>query len=148
MMEIRTILVAVDFSEHAEAAVDVACDFAEQFGAELHIVHAFELVTLLVSPYQVAIPDFYLVENRNDVTRRLEEVAEKIRAGGITVQPHLTEAPAAPAIARLAEEIDADLIVMGTRGMTGIKHLVLGSVAERTLRLAPCSVLTVKSPRD
>jgi nucleotide-binding universal stress UspA family protein len=144
-MKIDTILVADDFSEHAAAAVASACDLAKQFGAELHAVHAFELATPLVSPYQVAIPDLYLVESRNAAILRLEELAAKLRAEGIEVEPHLTEAPAAPAIARLAEEIGADLIVMGTRGMTGIKHLVLGSVAERTLRLAPCSVLTVKT---
>ena len=50
----------------------------------------------------------------------------------------------AEAIGRQAEEIGADLIVMGTRGLTGLKHVLLGSVAERTLRVAPCAVLTVK----
>jgi nucleotide-binding universal stress UspA family protein len=148
MIEIRRILVAVDFSEHTEAAVEVARDFAQKSGAELHVVHAFELASLLVSPYQVAVPDLYLVENRNAVGRRLEELVERLRDSGITAHPHLTEAPAAPAIARLAEEIGADLIVMGTRGTTGLEHLLLGSVAERTLRLAPCSVLTVKVPED
>ena len=65
-------------------------------------------------------------------------------AEGIQARSHLTEVPAAPSIARTAEDLGADLIVMGTHGHTGIKHILLGSVAERTLRLAPCSVLTVK----
>jgi nucleotide-binding universal stress UspA family protein len=56
--------------------------------------------------------------------------------------------PAAPAIAKAAEDFAADLIVMGTRGNTGLKHVLLGSVAERTLRLAPCSVLAVKGDDD
>jgi nucleotide-binding universal stress UspA family protein len=63
----------------------------------------------------------------------------------VEVSTQLAEAPAARAIARAAEETRADLIVMGTRGNSGLKHLVLGSVAERTLRRAPCSVLTVKT---
>ena len=54
--------------------------------------------------------------------------------------------PAASAIVEVAGEAKADLIVMGTRGHTGLKHVLLGSVAERTLRLAPCAVLTVKKP--
>jgi len=145
-MKIEKILVAVDFSDDSGAAVTAACDLAKQFHAELHVVHAFELAAPLVSPYQVAIPDLYLVESRNAATLRLDEVVSKLRADGIAAESHLTEAPAAPAIARTAEELGADLVVMGTRGMTGFKHFVLGSVAERTLRLAPCSVLTVKRP--
>jgi nucleotide-binding universal stress UspA family protein len=147
MMKIETILVAVDFSQDADAAVAAARDLALQFGAKLHAVHAFELVAPLVSPYQVAIPDVYLLESRNIASDRLEDLVGELRNGGVEAEPHLTEAPAAPAIARLAEEIGADLVVMGTRGITGFKHLVLGSVAERTLRLAPCSVLTVKTGR-
>jgi universal stress protein A len=144
-MEIRTILIATDFSQHAEEAFAVACDLARQFDASLHLVHAFEIITPLVTPYQVSIPDTYLTESRNVALRQLDERVEKARAQGIDASSHLTESPAAPAIARMAEEVGADLIVMATRGMTGFKHFVLGSVAERTLRLAPCSVLTVKS---
>ena len=143
-MKFNTILVAVDFSENSDAAAAAAHELAKQYGATLHVVHAFELVTPLVSPYQVAIPDLYLVESRNAARTRLEEVVAKVGSEGVTVKSHLMEAPAAQAIARIAEEVGADLVVMGTRGTTGLKHLVLGSVAERTLRLAPCSVLTVK----
>jgi universal stress protein E len=64
---------------------------------------------------------------------------------GIAATPHLSEGPAAPAIVGLAERLGADLIVMGTRGHTGLRHVLLGSVAERTLRHAPCSVMTVKA---
>ena len=144
-MKIQTILVAIDFSDHAEQAFDVACELAEQWSATLHVVHAFEIIAPLVTPYQVSIPDTYLTESRNVALRQLNDRVEKARALGLAVESHLTESPAAQAIARTAEEIGADLIVIGTRGMTGLKHLVLGSVAERTLRLAPCSVLAVKS---
>jgi nucleotide-binding universal stress UspA family protein len=144
-MKIQTILVAIDFSDHSEQAFAVACELAKQWSATLHVVHAFEIITPLVTPYQVSIPDTYLTESRNVALRQLTDRVDKARTLGIAAEPHLTESPAAPAIARTAEEIGADLIVMGTRGMTGLKHFVLGSVAERTLRLAPCSVLTVKS---
>ena len=65
-----------------------------------------------------------------------------------TATSHLSEVPAASAIVDMAEELEADLIIMGTRGHTGLKHVLLGSVAERTLRHAPCSVLTVKVSPD
>jgi len=145
-MKIQTILVAIDFSDHAEQAFDTACELAKRWDAALHVVHAFEIIAPLVTPYQVSIPDTYLTESRDVALRQLSERVDKARAQGITTESHLTESPAAQAIARTAEEIGADLIVMGTRGMTGLKHFVLGSVAERTLRLAPCSVLTVKPP--
>ena len=100
----------------------------------------------MLSPYEIALPEPYIEASQNAAAAKLEAVAEKVRADGVRVQSHLVESPAAPAIAQLAERIGTDLIVIGTRGNTGLKHLVLGSVAERTLRLAPCSVLTVKLP--
>jgi nucleotide-binding universal stress UspA family protein len=62
----------------------------------------------------------------------------------VTVTGQLTEVPAGPAIAEEAKRVGADLVVVGTRGHTGLKHLLLGSVAERTLRLADCPVLVIK----
>lgn len=144
-MIFRRILVPLDYSQHSDEALAVAEDLAEQLGAELHLVHAFEIPVPIVTPYEVAIPENYIEPVRQEATRRLEQAREKVAARGLAVKAHLTESPAASAIVRVAEEIDADLIVMGTRGNTGLKHLLLGSVAERTLRTAPCSVLTVKS---
>ena len=144
MNEVNTVLVATDFSENALPAVDAAITVAKRFGAELHLVHAFQTPVPIVSPYQVVVPDGLLEQARDSAERSLRAIQEKISSEGLTVTPHLTEVPAAPAIARLAGELDVDLVVMGTRGNTGLKHIVLGSVAERTIRLAPCSVLTVK----
>ena len=144
MNEVNTVLVATDFSENALPAVDAAITVAKRFGAELHLVHAFQTLAPIVSPYAVVVPDGFLEQARDSASRSLRTIQEKILSEGLTVTTHLTEVPAAPAIARLAAELDVDLVVMGTRGNTGLKHIVLGSVAERTIRLAPCSVLTVK----
>jgi nucleotide-binding universal stress UspA family protein len=148
MGEIRTILVAVDFSAHSDTAVEKAIDLAKKLGAQLHVVHAFQLPITIVSPYEVAIPDPYLEETRNVARQKLREVVERIRNAGLSAEGHLGEVPAAQTIASVAEKVGADLIVMGTRGLTGLRHVLLGSVAERTLRLAPCSVLAVKRPED
>ena len=144
MQTIRKILAAVDFSEHSDHALDAAIALAKTFGAELDVIHAFDLPIPLMTPYEVAVPDSYLNEARSAAAQKLAAAAERVAGEGIQGKSHLREVPAAPAIAEAAEEIGADLIVMGTRGHTGLKHIVLGSVAERTLRIAPCSVLTVK----
>jgi universal stress protein A len=144
-MTFQRILVALDYSEHSAHALDMAVELAREFGAELHLVHAFEIPVPIVTPYEVAIPENYIEPVREEATRRLQEARDKVAAQGLEVKAHLTESPAASGIVRVAEEIGADLIVMSTRGNTGLKHLLLGSVAERTLRMAPCSVLTVKA---
>jgi universal stress protein A len=146
--EIKTVLVATDFSSHSEAAVRAATQWAKTFGATIHLVHAFDTPIPIFTPYEVVVPDGFLEQARDSATRSLHASRDKIRAESVTVKAHLTEGPAAPAIARAAEEVGADLIVMGTRGNTGLKHVVLGSVAERTIRMAPCSVLTVKTPDE
>lgn len=148
MIQIKSVLVATDFSENAQEAVDTALSIAKTFGARLEVVHAFQTPVPIVSPYEVVVPDGFLEQARDAAARNLKAVVEKISSEGVEVKSHLTEVPAAPAIARIAEENDVDLIVMGTRGHTGLKHVLLGSVAERTIRLAPCSVLTVKSKED
>lgn len=144
----RNLVLAVDFSDHSDAALDQAVELARKFDAIVHVVHAFELPIRIVSPYEVAVPDPYIEESRKAARERLDRVVQTVRAAGVTAEPHLSEVPAAPAIARVAENVGADLIVMGTRGLTGLKHLVLGSVTERTMRLAPCSVLAVKTAED
>jgi universal stress protein A len=145
MKTIEKILVAVDFSEYADSVLDVAVEFAKQLSAELHLVHAFDVRIPLVTPYEVAIPTAFIEEAREAAASKLDALTREVAAEGVAVISHLSEVPAASAIVDLAEELGTDLIVMGTRGHTGLKHALLGSVAERTLRHAPCSVLTVKA---
>ena len=144
MKTIEKILVAVDFSEYADSVLDVAVEFAGQLNAELHLIHAFDVRIPLVTPYEVAIPTAFIEEAREAAASKLAALIQKVADDGVTATSHLSEVPAASAIVDLAEELGADLIIMGTRGHTGLKHALLGSVAERTVRLAPCSVLTVK----
>jgi universal stress protein A len=145
MRPIRTILAAVDFSPSSAPVVDAAVTLARQFDAKVRLVHAYDVPIPLVSPYEVAIPEPYLQETRRIAAEKLAALVEQVRAKGISADSLLSEVPAAAAIVRAAEESKADLVVIGTRGHTGLKHLLLGSVAERTVRLAPCPVLTVKA---
>ena len=144
MKTIQRILVAVDFSKHADQALEAAVELTKQFGAELHLVHALDVRVSLMTPYEAVIRAAFVEDARDAAASKLDVLVQKLATGGVRASVHLTEDPAASAIVDLAEKIGADLIVMGTRGHTGLTHVLLGSVAERTLRHAPCSVLTVK----
>lgn len=148
MTTIRKILVPVDFSPHSAAALDVAIELAKRFEAGIHLLHCYPVNPGAISPYGIVVPPNLDAEVRDAASRKLGEWIEKTRAQGVPVEEVLTSMFPSEAISRTAEEIDADMIVMGTRGLTGIKHVVLGSVAERTIRTAPCPVLTVKGPDE
>ncbi len=148
MTPLRAIVVALDFSELSSRALDAAIGLAKGTGAELHLVHAFDVRVPFVTPYEVAVPDHLITAARDAAARKLEKAMQRVSAAGLAGKSHLEEVPAAGALARVAEETAADLIVMGTHGHGGFKHLLLGSVAERTLRTAPCSVLVVKAEAE
>ena len=138
MSRIEKILVPVDFSEHSAMALDLAIDVAKAFGAGIHLLHCYQLHPGGVSPYGITVPAEFDEKIR-------EAAAETLTAAGIEAGASLSSMFPSLVISETASEIGADLIVMGTRGLSGIKHVLLGSVAERTLRLAPCPVLTVKA---
>jgi nucleotide-binding universal stress UspA family protein len=144
MVSYDRIVTAVDFSEHARKALDAAAELARKFDSELHLVHAFELPFPVLTPYEVALPENFVGDARAAARRELDELEKELSAAGVKVTVHLREGPPDAAIDELAQEINADLIVIGTRGNSGLKHVLLGSVAERTLRHAPCPVLTIK----
>jgi nucleotide-binding universal stress UspA family protein len=144
MSAIRTILVPLDFSPDSDRALDVAADLASLFGAELHLLHAHHVPALALSPYGAAIPQGVWDDLREGARRELEERRTKLAARELDAQAHLATGPASDVICESARDLGADLVVMGTRGRSGFAHVLLGSVAERTLRAAPCPVLTVK----
>jgi universal stress protein A len=145
-LEIRKILVPVDFSEQSQRALDEAVGLAKRFGAELHLLHCYQVypVGAVVAPYDVVLPESVERTIQEAARGCLAEWAEKTAGQGVRVERHLSASTPSTGIAALAEKIGADLIVMGTRGLSGLAHVLLGSVAERTLRIAPCPVLTVK----
>ena len=143
VIECRNIVVAVDFSEISDDAFGTGVELAKQFGAKLHIVHAFAYPVALVNSYEAGLSADFLDSVRGEAKRKLQAAAEKAGADGVDAEWHFEVSPAAAAIVKVAVDTQADLVVIGTRGNTGLKHVVLGSVAERTARTAPCSVLTV-----
>ncbi|MFQ5515541.1 MAG: universal stress protein [Myxococcota bacterium] len=144
MIRFDRILVPVDFSPHSRRAVDLAVGLAKTFSATIHLLHAYHLSAALTAPDPMVLPAAFWEDVRDSAARKLEKTAELVTREGVTVESHLSSDPPSAAIERAARELSADLIVMGTRGLTGLKHILLGSVAERTVRTAPCPVLTVR----
>jgi nucleotide-binding universal stress UspA family protein len=140
----QRILVALDFSEHSDRALDQAIEFAKQFGASLELLHVFDLPIPIVNPYEIAIPPGYVQEAEESARNKLEERKHRAEECKIEARCHLSTAPVSPAICEAAEKHDVDLVVIGTHGYTGLRHALLGSVAERVVRNASCPVLTCK----
>lgn len=145
MARIQTVLVPTDFSKPATHTLDWAADLARQFGARLVLVHVIPPSTYpLHNLAQIgAFPNL-----RDEVMKRcredLAEVAGKLQ--GVTVDQRLLEGPPHQMINDCAAAEKADLIVMSTHGHTGLKHLLLGSVAEKVVRTSACPVLTIRAP--
>jgi len=144
----KTILVPTDFSPHSDKALDQALELAKLAGASIHLLHCYQLHPGGISPYGITVPAEFDEKIRDAAAKGLAAVEQRLEGQGVEVVSHITPSYPAEAVSELAKEIDADLIVMGTRGATGLQHILLGSVAERTLRMAPCPVLTVKASDD
>ncbi|MCW5806851.1 MAG: universal stress protein [Deltaproteobacteria bacterium] len=140
----KTILAATDFSEYGDRALEYAIDLAAALDAKLHVVHAVTLQTVEIAELAVAYDALNV-----DALREKAQIALEARLGRarerVTFGPVLVEVgDPRDLIDRIAGEIGADLIVMGTHGRRGLRHLLLGSVAESVVRTAPCPVLTVR----
>jgi nucleotide-binding universal stress UspA family protein len=144
----RVILAATDFSAPAKAALAQAVELARQYEAELHIVHVFSLPTPLITAYEFGIPEAEIAQARKVAQEKLDACAAEAAGAGVSPRKHLLQSPTDRAITDLASEIGADWIVVGTHGHTGFKHALLGSVAERVVRHAPCSVLVARSEAE
>lgn len=144
----KDIAFCTDFSNHADEAFTVAKDLAWHYGATLHIVHV--MVNFSVSPplHTTYMPIEYDPKFVEEVTvAATEAIQSRYIANLKEKQPHqvhLLSGYSSTEILRLAKEIPLDLIVMGSHGLTGLAHVLFGSTADRVVRRAPCSVLTVR----
>jgi nucleotide-binding universal stress UspA family protein/mono/diheme cytochrome c family protein len=146
-LQIKRILVPLDFSANSARALDYAHELAKQVGAALHLVHVCEVPSIMtpsLDAYAIAYSDW---------SQRLGEEAEKLlvkevaRLGDVAgVTSEVLFGNPAHAIVNAAAA-GSDLIVMGTHGHGALMHMMMGNVAERVVRMAPCPVLTVREPQ-
>ena len=144
-MLIRKILVPIDFSPNAEEAMTWAIDLARRYDASLLVAHVVQPVAWPASPDGTMLtPSDLLATTRRELFESLGRTRDQIESAGIPTETELLDGIPAAALAALAHREGVDLIVMGTHGRSGLKHALLGSVAEKVLRAAPCPVLTVR----
>lgn len=141
----QTILVPTDFSPHAAKALELAIELAKGQGAALCLVHVVDILPYTTVPEGTPMYDpNVLARLREDLAKLLATAKQRVIEAGVSrVDGKLLEGQPFREIVRLAEQLPAQLIVMGTHGRTGVAHALMGSVAERVVRKAPCAVITV-----
>jgi nucleotide-binding universal stress UspA family protein len=147
-MRIRKILVPVDFSVGGQEALDYAVDLFAKDGAEMVVLHVVEPV------YYATPADLYgasanlsvlLEEQQRVAGEQLEKIAQRFAKRRLRVRTVLRTGAPYQMILETAEKLKVDLVVMATHGRTGLSHLLMGSVAEKVVRVARCPVLTVRA---
>ena len=140
-----TILLATDGSEEAQLAATTAADLAQKTNSELHLITVGPDYPLYELPEHPAGFEDVLRENRREAKEVLEQQAKRIEESGGTVkETHLREGRAEKEIVEVAEEIDAGLIVMGSRGHGRLRRALMGSVSDAVVRHAHCPVTIVR----
>ena len=146
MLPIRTILHPTDFSDRSAEAFRLACSLARDCDGLLIVLHVLERPLIVYGGVAMAPPaPAPSPEERQSIQEQLHQIQPP--DPGIRIEHLYEEGDPATAILQIARERECDLIVMGTHGRTGLSHLLMGSVAEKVLRKAPCPVLTVKTPQ-
>ena len=144
----NSIVVGTDGSSTAQEAVRQAAELARRLDAMIYIVSAYEPVSegrLREERQQVPEDLQWMVNPREDVEEVLRVGAEALQQDGLMVETLAREGDPADAILDVAEEKDADLIVVGNKGMTGAKRFLLGSVPNKVSHHAPCSVMIIRT---
>jgi nucleotide-binding universal stress UspA family protein len=146
--QFRRLLVPVDFSEESKRALQYATRFAEQFGSVVDLIYVIESTGRLKGS-QFIRPGLNVGAAATELRGKLAQLAREEVEELAPVFPHVESGKASEEIVGLARSRGADLIVISTHGRTGMKHVLLGNVAEAVLRTAPCPVLVVrKHERD
>ena len=139
----KRILVATDLSPCSRAAVDYAVDLAKGTGGEITLLHVSGVPGYVLPDGSVFLLDATSVETIEQSIR--DQLALEKKRTGVPMKVVSRQGAPAPSIVSYAADDASDLIVMGTHGRAGLRHFLLGSVAERVLRTAPCPVLVVRT---
>lgn len=144
-VRIQKILLPTDFSGYSASATRYACELADKYGAELHLLHTLEIHPAVTPDFGMglALPR-YVSESKAAAEKSLQNVVDPQWAQSHKVTHAIREGSPIKEIVRYAREQGIDLIVISTHGRTGLAHVIMGSVAESVVRTAPCPVLTVR----
>lgn len=149
MVSLQRILVPVDFSHSARYSLDIAVNVAEKFGARIYLLHVFEMPFDYLHWLNIEMDESELYSSiQAEMDEALNDLVRQFARPSVPIEPLFIEngVPFVEII-RIAKELAIDLIVMGTHGRSAIPHLLIGSVAEKVVRKAPCPVLTPRSAK-
>jgi nucleotide-binding universal stress UspA family protein len=141
----RKLLIASDFSEDSAAALRHGAALARICGAEVELYSSYFVGSFALEATELTRSPSFWKQLESDTRARLEQQAAPLRQAGLVVSIAVSAEEPSSAIARRAREVAADLIALGTRGRSGLAHVLLGSVAERVTRIASCPVLTARA---
>ena len=148
MIQMKTILHPTDFSESSKYAMTYAISFAEEFQAKLVLLHVIEEISSALYFDMLQAPPLtqLMVDIEKRARQSLDEILPADLRGKLPAEYVIRRGVPFVEILRCAEQIKADMIVLGTHGRTGLKHALFGSVAEKVVRKASCPVLSVRHP--
>lgn len=148
MLSLRQILVPVDFTETSDRALDYAVELARKFEASITVLHAYQIPVY-------GFPDGAYITTAEVATQlstaaqgRLDSIVDSRKVTGVPMASILRDGVAWEEVNSVAQEIKADLIIIGTHGRRGLARALLGSVAENVIRTAKIPVLVIHGPRD
>ena len=148
MIDLKRILVPTDFSKFSQNALSYAIALADKFGAELYLLHVVQNLGVMIPDMVNVVPP--IMPSNEQMTSAVREALGKVikdnKLERFKTKPEVRLGTPFYEIIQFAKETDADLIVMGTHGHSGLAHVLLGSVTEKVVRKAPCPVLTVRDP--
>lgn len=147
MTEFKHILVPTDFGDSSEKALDVAVDLAKKYGAKLTLLHTYE-VPVYAYPGMVYTAADLLTPMQDRAQAECDRALKTLRERVPGAMALLRFGTPAQEIQEAIKETHADLVVMGTHGRRGVNHALIGSVAEKTVRLSPIPVLTVRMEKS
>ena len=147
-IELKKICVPTDFSDEAHHALRYAVTFAEQFNAQVHLLHIVQdIMPTVPEPGLAILPTEEIIQNlEQGATEGLRKVLGGEWSNKLDVVRVVRHGVPFHEICQYAKDEEVDLLVLGTHGRSGIAHFLLGSVAERVVRSSPCPVLTIRHP--
>jgi universal stress protein A len=145
-MAAQRFLVPLDFSEYANQALDYAINLASKLGARLTLLHVVQSLPMGGVDMGLTLPYTYIQDLEAEIMESMNDHLRRVTAAGLEGEVAVVHGVPFHEIIEMAKTKQVDLIIMGTHGRTGLQHVLLGSVAEKVVRLAPCPVLVARQP--
>ncbi|ETW95045.1 MAG: hypothetical protein ETSY1_32245 [Candidatus Entotheonella factor] len=143
-MAAQHFLVPTDFSPHADQALTKAIELAKALNARLTLLHVLHITPLTVGEVPPTYLNQYQADLEIDAEHHLQTALDRVHAAGLQGEYVISNGPPYLTIVDTAADMKVDLVILGTHGRTGLTHALMGSVAEKVVRLAPCPVLVTR----